>query len=154
MCWPQPCGPCRPSWWKTISWPQPTGSCRSAGTLFNSCEILSRLHNRCRLLKMWMHWSCRVIEEGWREKQRQRSLRLFGGKNLLNSLPRSLFYLGRFGRNDWIQPILSTRPRCVCRVVDHSWIFVYKYNFLSVELNMTIWRFSNQKMQKSIVGHS
>ena len=32
--------------------------------------------------------SCRDIEEGWREKQRQRSSRLFGGQILFNSLPR------------------------------------------------------------------
>ena len=30
---------------------------------------------------------------GWRDKQRQRSSRLFGGENLFNSLPRQLFCL-------------------------------------------------------------
>ena len=38
-----------------------------------------------------------IIEEGWRQKQRQRSSRLFGGQILFNSLPRQLFCLGRFG---------------------------------------------------------
>ena len=32
--------------------------------------------------------------KGWRRKQRQRTSRLFGGQNLLNSLPRLLFCLG------------------------------------------------------------
>ena len=49
------------------------------------------------------------IEEGWREKQRQKSShsRLFGGQNLFNSLLRSLFYLGLFGRNSWIPPFFQ-----------------------------------------------
>ena len=46
------------------------------------------------------------IEEGSREKQRQRSSRLFGAQILLNSLPRKLFCFGRFGRIVWIQPFL------------------------------------------------
>ena len=46
------------------------------------------------------------IEEGSREKQRQRSSRLFGAQILFNSLPRKLFCFGRFGRIVWIQPFL------------------------------------------------
>ena len=48
-----------------------------------------------------------TIEEGWREKQRQRSSRLFEGQNLFNSLPRYLFCLGRFGGKGWINPFLT-----------------------------------------------
>ena len=50
----------------------------------------------------------KTIEEGWREKQRQRMSRLSGGQNFL---PRKLFCLGLFGRNGWIQPFLPNRPR-------------------------------------------
>ena len=32
--------------------------------------------------------SLTLLEEEWRQKQRQRSSRLFGGQNLFNSLPR------------------------------------------------------------------
>ena len=34
-----------------------------------------------------------------------------GGQNLSNFLPRSLFCLGRFGRNGTIHPFLSDRPK-------------------------------------------
>ena len=46
------------------------------------------------------------IEEGWGQKQRQRSSRRFGWQNLFNFLPRYLFSLGLFGRIGWIQPFL------------------------------------------------
>ena len=46
-------------------------------------------------MKSWKHptgvWFSKGIEEGWREKQRQKLLRLFGGQNLFNSLRRYLF---------------------------------------------------------------
>ena len=48
------------------------------------------------------------IEEGWRQKQRQKSLRLFWGQNLFNSLPRQLFYLGRYGRKGYIHPFFKS----------------------------------------------
>ena len=44
-----------------------------------------------------------LIEEGFKQKPKQRSSRLFGGQISLNSLPRKLFCLGRFGRIGWIQ---------------------------------------------------
>ena len=43
------------------------------------------------ILRRKMGHCITVIEEGWREKQRQRSSRLFGGQNLFTSLPRLLF---------------------------------------------------------------
>ena len=44
------------------------------------------------------------IEEGWKQKARQRSSRLFGGQNLFNSLPHLLFCLGQFERKGLIHP--------------------------------------------------
>ena len=59
------------------------------------------------------------IEEGWREKQRQRSSRLFEGRNLFNFLPRYLFCLGRFGRMD------SKSKYCICHFQFHSTVLPY-----------------------------
>ena len=50
------------------------------------------------------------IEEGWREKQRQRSSRLFGGQNFVQFLAALAVLPGRFGRNSGIHPILPNRP--------------------------------------------
>ena len=44
------------------------------------------------------------IEEGWKQKARQRSSRLFGGQNLFNSLPHLMFCLGQFERKGLIHP--------------------------------------------------
>ena len=56
-------------------------------------------------------WDQIVEEEGWREKQRQRSWRLVWGQNLFISLLRQLFCLGLFGRKDRIRPIFPNQPR-------------------------------------------
>ena len=52
-----------------------------------------------------------IIEEGFKQKPRQRSSRLFEGQILLNSLPRKLFCLDQYGRKGWIQLYLSNQPR-------------------------------------------
>ena len=44
-------------------------------------------------------------EEGWGQKPRQRSSRVFGRQNLFHSLPRSLFCRGLFKRKGGIHPI-------------------------------------------------
>ena len=62
------------------------------------------------------------IEEGFKQKARQRSSHQCGGQNVLNSLPRSLFYRGWIGRNRWIQPFLSSRPRQNSYSAARNWI--------------------------------
>ena len=60
--------------------------------------------------------TAQVVEAGnrsrmEREKQRQRSSRLFAGQNLFNSLPRyCCFCLGLFGRKGWIHPQMNAGP--------------------------------------------
>ena len=51
------------------------------------------------------------------QKRRQRSLLLFWGKNLVNSLPRQLFCLGRFRRIGWIHPFVSNHPGAIHPII-------------------------------------
>ena len=58
--------------------------------------------------------SAKAVEEGWREKPRQRLSRLFGGQNLVNFfaalavLPQSTWI---FKKPGWIRQFLPNRPR-------------------------------------------
>ena len=54
---------------------------------------------------MLIHTSMDPIEEGWREKQRQRSSRPFCGPIYSISCRASCFAIGRVERNGWIHPI-------------------------------------------------
>ena len=73
-----------------------------------------------------------------RQKTRQRWLLQLGGKNLLNSLPRQLFYLGRFFlRIGCIPPILSYNSGAIHHIIQNR---LKQLARQGIEKNSSTWR--------------